>query len=317
MHRRGLPWVHAYPLVERAINAEGLSSPPFVDSGLPIHVGFHIYAGPQSVRTRRHEHLEVIYIYAGSADIQVQNRSFRVTHGDLIVLGSNLYHRILNNSKTALKIVSLNFRPELIRGTEPSADAELYLSPFLCQDSTFPHVISGSGRLPKRVLRLMMDIRRDLRAPTGLDQLAAKARMKMLLLSLLVYYKVYLRGHKILVCRESGIRRLRPLFQFLEKNYGQRIKIADAARLCGMSGSHFMRFFKTMTAQSFLAYLNSFRIAKAKTLLATTEEAIGDISDKVGFCAQSYFGKVFVERVGMTPLAYRRRFGLKAGPGLP
>lgn len=304
MYRKRLPWVNAYPLAEIAIDGEGLSSPPFVDN-FPISVGFHIYGGPHSVRTRRHEHLEVIYLYAGGANIQVQDRSFGVKRGNLIVLGSNLYHRILNNSKREAKIVSLNFRPNLIRGSEPCADAELYLLPFLCQDSTFPHVISAA-RLSERVLRLILNIHKVLPADNELDRLAVKTHVKMLLLCLLEHYKVYLSNHKSLDRREREIRRLRPLFQFLERHYGHQISVGDAARVCAMSGSYFMRFFKTVTGESFLTYLNNFRIAKAQTLLATTEEAIGDISNRVAFCSQSYFGKVFLERVGMTPLAYRR-----------
>jgi AraC-like DNA-binding protein len=307
--RRSRPhWVNAYPLVQRTINAEGLTTSPF-DPTFPIHAGFHIYAGPCSVRTRRHEHLELIYIYHGKTSIQVQDRSLRVKHGDLIVLGSNLYHRILNNPKTQVKIVSLNFRPEIIRGSEPSADAEQYLSPFLCQDSTFPHVIPASSRLPRRALELILDVQSRLPAPTSLERLAVKTHMKMLLMLLVEYYSGYLRRHKILDRRERDVERLHSLFQFLEQNFGRQIKVADAARLCAMSRSHFMRFFKTVTGESFLAYLNNFRIAKAQTLLATTEESVGDISDKVAFCSQSYFGKVFLARVGMPALAFRRRFG--------
>src|SRR5690349_13085686 len=99
MRHRRPHWVNAYPLVDRTINAEGLTSYPF-DASLPVHVGFHIYAGPVSARTRRHAHLELIYIDSGATNIQVQDRSFRVKRGDLVVLGPNLYHRILNNPKT-------------------------------------------------------------------------------------------------------------------------------------------------------------------------------------------------------------------------
>ena len=307
MRRRNLPWVNAYPRVELAINAEGLSRPPFADASFPIHVGFHIYAGSQTIRSRRHEHFEVIYVYAGRTRIQVQERSFEVGPGSLVVLGSNLYHRIFNSHKGAVKIVSLNFRPELIgEGTE------LYLLPFLCQDSAFPHVISAPARLPKLVLRLLLEIHRDLQARTSMARLAVKTRMKMLLLSMLEHYRLYLLKRKTLDHRERDIRRLQPLFHFIEQNYGQQITVAEAARLSAMSSSHFMRFFKAVTAESFLAYLNNFRIAKAQTLLATTDVAVGDISDQVAFCSQSYFGKVFLDRVGMTPLAYRRRFGWKA-----
>jgi AraC-like DNA-binding protein len=74
-----------------------------------------------------------------------------------------------------------------------------------------------------------------------------------------------------------------------------------------MSESHFMSFFKRATGQSFMAYLNHFRIERAQTLLVTTDKPMSDISQEMGFCDQSYFGTVFRKVVGMTPAAYRSR----------
>ncbi|MGH9511139.1 MAG: AraC family transcriptional regulator [Terriglobales bacterium] len=311
MRPRQIPWLDAYPLVEPTINADGISSYPFADSVFPVQVGFHVYTSRHDVRKRRHEHPEVIYIYYGSADIQIQTRSFSVKHGDLIVLGPNLYHCILANPKqpaARVKIISLTFQPEVIRGAEPSGDAELYLLPLLCQNSSFPHVIRASGRLPGRVLELILEIHHALPARGDLARLAVKTDLKMLLLYLAQHYKQYARRHYSLTRRERDLGRLQPLFRLLDEKYGDRIKVANAARLCAMSSSYFMRFFKTVTGESFRAYLNDFRITKAQTLLAMTRDPIGDISERVGFCSQSYFGKVFLMRVGITPLAYRRRY---------
>jgi AraC-like DNA-binding protein len=309
MRSKPLPWLDAYPLVEPTINADGVSRYPFADCAFPVQVGFHVYTSRRDVRSRRHEHPEVIYIYSGNADIQIQNRSFAVKKGDLIVLGPNLYHRILANPRqpaATVKIISLTFQPEVIRGAEPSADAELYLLPLLCQDSSFPHVIRASSKLPGCVLDLILDIHYDLPAYGDLDRLAVKTDLKMLLLCLVRHYKQYVRRQYGLRRRERDLGRLQPLFHLLDEQYGDRIKLADAARRCAMSSSYFMRFFKSLTGESFRAYLNDFRITKAQTLLATTKDPIGDISERVGFCSQSYFGKVFLMRVGMTPLAYRR-----------
>lgn len=309
MRPKPLPWLDAYPLVEPTINADGISRFPFADSTFPVQVGFHVYTSRRDVRSRRHEHPEVIYIYSGNADIQIQGRSFAVKKGDLIVLGPNLYHRILANPRqpaATVKIISLTFQPEVIRGAEPSADAELYLLPLLCQDSSFAHVIRASSKLPGCILDLILDIHYDLPAYGDLERLAVKTDLKMLLLCLVRHYKQYVRRQYGLRRRERDLGRLQPLFHLLDEQYGDRIKLADAARRCAMSSSYFMRFFKSVTGESFRAYLNDFRITKAQTLLATTKDPIGDISERVGFCSQSYFGKVFLLRVGMTPLAYRR-----------
>ena len=66
-----------------------------------------------------------------------------------------------------------------------------------------------------------------------------------------------------------------------------------------------MHLFKDVTGQSFVAYLNNFRVARAQELLAFTDQAISEISLETGFCNQSYFGVIFRRITGITPLQYR------------
>ena len=104
---------------------------------------------------------------------------------------------------------------------------------------------------------------------------------------------------------ESDARRLAPLLEHIEQRYSEPIRVNDAARLCAMSDCSFMHLFKDVTGQSFVAYLNSFRVARAQELLAFTDQAISEISLETGFCNQSYFGVIFRRITGMTPLQYR------------
>jgi len=75
----------------------------------------------------------------------------------------------------------------------------------------------------------------------------------------------------------------------------------------GMSKSNFMRFFKQVTGEPFVAYLNRFRVAKAEALLSATDKSIAEVSNEVGFCDQSYFGLVFRNIVGVPPRQYKSR----------
>ena len=96
-------------------------------------------------------------------------------------------------------------------------------------------------------------------------------------------------------------------------------QVQDAARVCAMSCSHFMKFFKMTVGQTFCAYLTSFRIARAQHMLLNNEIPIAEISQLVGFCSQSYFGEVFRSIVGMTPRVYRQRssqFFVPSGMGI-
>jgi AraC-like DNA-binding protein len=129
----------------------------------------------------------------------------------------------------------------------------------------------------------------------------------MLLMLLVNQYAPYAGTVETYQRQQQNIERLRPLFRYLGENCGDAIQVREAARICGMSESHFMSLFKRVTGLSFVTYFNHFRIERAQALLAQTDESMASISQQVGFCDQSYFGTVFRRIVGMTPATYRRR----------
>jgi AraC-like DNA-binding protein/mannose-6-phosphate isomerase-like protein (cupin superfamily) len=309
-----LNWQDAYVVLEPEINAEGTHTYPF-DPSFPADVAFLVHAGRQSVRMNRHDYLEVLYVYAGNADVQILHRYIPVKRGELVLIGPNLYHRIINRPSGQLKLVSLNFQPEVVSGATPNSEDEEYLTPFFLQGSDFPYVVRSGTGIPGQVFELMRRIRAELPPTSTVARLSARTCMKMILLLLVKHYSTYVGTREVFHRRERDLERLRPLFEYLEAHYGQRTKVLDAARLCAMSNSHFMAFFRRVTGQSFLAYLNHFRITKAEGLLVSTEKSVAEVGQEVSFCDQAHFGKAFRKFVGMTPLAYRRCFGEAGKPG--
>ncbi len=308
-------WEKAFAVVEPRINAEGVHVWPF-DLSFPIDVRFFDLNGCQNTRMNRHDYFEILYIHSGRAVCQVQDRHFQVRKGDLAVIGSSLYHRLTSPALQPMKVIVLFFLPELVRASEANGDGMEYMMPFFSQGSDFPHVIPATTGLPAQAVELIKRIQAELPAVSNRARLAVKTYLKMILMLMVNHYAAYLGSQETSNHKQVSIQRLRPLFEYLEKHYDERIRVEDAARICATSCSHFMYFFKQVTGQSFLAYLNQFRIAKARSLLTSTERPISEISQEVGFCDQSHFGVAFRKLVGMTPLAYRRRFH-EATEGVP
>lgn len=299
--------------VEPQINAEGVHVWNF-DAACPLDVVFLQDSGPQKVRMNRHPYFEVLYLCSGSALYHIQDRLIPMRVGDLAVIGSTLYHRIERTSSAPLTFAALFFDPELIRGG--GNDGIEYLTPFLFQDLTFPHIVPMDSGVPKRVLDMMLHI--HLERPTGsASRLTMKTYLKMILAWLAKYYESYSGTVEAFHRQEKALERLRPLFNFLEENCGNSIQIKQAAKVCRMSDSHFMSVFKEVTGMSFLKYLNYYRIEKAQLMLAHTDASMKNLCQEVGFCDQSYFGMVFRKTVGMTPAEYRRRYRANAAPAPP
>ncbi|MBV8812688.1 MAG: helix-turn-helix transcriptional regulator [Acidobacteriaceae bacterium] len=292
-------------VVEPQINAEGIHVWPF-DPAFPIDVRFITIGHGHNVRKNRHEYFELAYLCRGAASLEIQDRSLPLQHGDLAVVGSTLYHRFECRSNPPVTLAVLFFQPDLVRADGGPDNAE-YLTPFLLQDPNFPHVVAAKASVPAQIFDLMQRIRTELPAGSPRARLAVKTYLKMILLLLVNQYACYAGTVDTFRRQQRALERLRPLFEHVEKHFGAATQVQEAARICGMSESHFMNFFKRATGQSFMAYLNHCRIERAQALLAMTDKPVSDISQEMGFCDQSYFGTVFRKLVGMTPAGYRAK----------
>ncbi|MCP2073075.1 UNVERIFIED_ORG: transcriptional regulator GlxA family with amidase domain [Pseudomonas lini] len=85
------------------------------------------------------------------------------------------------------------------------------------------------------------------------------------------------------------------------------LEIAELAKACALSRSHFSRAFKCSTGQSPQAWIRGQRIARAKQLIRETELTLTQISLECGFCDQAHFCHIFTHSEGISPFAWRCR----------
>jgi YesN/AraC family two-component response regulator len=57
-------------------------------------------------------------------------------------------------------------------------------------------------------------------------------------------------------------------------------------------------------------YLQKLRIAAAKRLLESDHRSVQEISDAVGYQDVAFFRSLFQRHTGVSPSAYRQRFGI-------
>jgi AraC-like DNA-binding protein/mannose-6-phosphate isomerase-like protein (cupin superfamily) len=304
-------WKDAYSIIEPQINAQMVHVWPFFTE-FPIDVRFLKFDRKRDIRLNRHDYFEILYLQSGEVEYEVHGRRLRMKQGDLFVVGSTQLHRMSAFVRTPVKVAALYFLPELIRGTEKTGDDIEYLMPFLVQDDGFPHVIAARTGIPTQVFDLMTRAAAELPTKSYRGRLSVKTYLKMILVLLVNHYAAFRGSEDIYLRKQRDFERLAPLFEFIDHNFGEPITVEEAAVVVCMSKSNFMRFFKQVTGQPFVAYLNHFRIAKAEVLLTTTDRSIAEVSQEVGFCDQSYFGLVFRSVVGVAPRDYKGRLE-KAG----
>jgi two-component system, response regulator YesN len=85
------------------------------------------------------------------------------------------------------------------------------------------------------------------------------------------------------------------------------LSIEAVARYVNISISYFSILFKQETGQTFVDYLTTLRIEKAKYLLKVSGYRSYEISDQVGFNNSTYFSTIFKKYNGCSPTEYRKR----------
>ena len=92
---------------------------------------------------------------------------------------------------------------------------------------------------------------------------------------------------------------------FIEAHYREDISMQDAAAALRYSDAYFCKLFKQCFKVNFSAYLNEYRVEKARQLIADPRISLKDISTACGYSDSNYFTRVFKRLTGQTPSEYR------------
>ncbi|CAB3655855.1 GlxA family transcriptional regulator [Paraburkholderia rhynchosiae] len=97
--------------------------------------------------------------------------------------------------------------------------------------------------------------------------------------------------------------------QWILSNSHQRVRTSDIAKAAAMSERNFVRVFRRETGRTPSEYLCDVRFEAATRDLAGTSHPIKTIASRSGFGTYTSLRKVFLERVGVSPRAYRLASG--------
>lgn len=98
-----------------------------------------------------------------------------------------------------------------------------------------------------------------------------------------------------------------PAIHFLEGHFQEDIQIKEIAQQLFISPQYLGRLFQEFLRVSPLQYLQQIRLTHAKSLLLNQPQLkIQDIAIATGFNSSAYFGKVFLNEIGTSPLKYRK-----------
>lgn len=274
------------------------------ESGFPIQrYRTTLHATYQDVPTHWHEEAELTLIVRGDSTYTVQLESEHVTVGDIVFVPPHVLHAVTTGGGD-MESDTFVFHPNLLGAATADVCTLRYLAPLSAQKLTPPAVIRKDHPAYDQLLRIICDMNRTWETRQVGWELMIKAHLLTALAVLMPYCT---KDSAELALRTEHAEKIKTALEFMDRNYGEEIAIADVAAACYFSQYHFMRFFKKYMGMSCGEYLKNLRLEKAAQAFARGNTVIMDVAMDAGFRNLSYFYREFQKKYGYTPKQFIHR----------
>lgn len=97
--------------------------------------------------------------------------------------------------------------------------------------------------------------------------------------------------------------------KYIFQHLHNKIEIGNIGNEIGVNTTYLSDLFHKTEGITIQKYIQREKIKLAKNMLQYSEYKTEDIANYLGFCSQSYFGKVFREYENLTPNQFRKKYG--------
>lgn len=247
-----------------------------------------------------HNAVELVYNAAGTCRISVSGSEYPLTDGDLLLIPTGEIHEITASSKNG-KQYFIQFNISTLDGFGGIND----IRPFMERTTRI-----GRSEEPALQSSIEMCILQLIRENENKDYAYALSINARIFDIIVLISRDHLRSfwgvNNSSNKKITGLQQINKAFEYIEKSFPQQITLKDASSAAGFSEYYFSRLFKEYTGQSFLGYLNTYRVKHAEKLLKSTEMPVLDIAMESGFNSLTTFNRIFKRVKGCSPTFYRR-----------
>ena len=244
-----------------------------------------------TVHPHWHTEVEILFVLEGCAMQQIANRYFPIFAGDIVFIGSNYLHSTYSVGSEACRIQVLQFLTKslLITSTPEGAKQLERFDKLL-----FTHAIPASDeRFLLRYLKPLFENEEN--------ELATRSALYAFANKMLDRFPDLTGTPE----NEHSLNMLKNTFTYIDQNYQNPIRLADAAAQSSLSVTHFTRLFKQATGMTFKEYLNLYRVNMAQRALLG-DDSITKIALDYGFGTIGSFTRNYKKYKKTLPSAMRK-----------
>lgn len=236
-----------------------------------------------------HYFAELFYVADGEGKFCVEEETFPIMRGDLVVVNPNIVHTEYSSRKNPLEYIVLGVE----RLCFQMKDHRQYL--------LFHNRMSREEN--QEIEFYFRGIQREMSEEKEWYGQACQHLLEVLIIQLMRR-----TGERAeLLPTERVSRECSRVRRFIDFNYQDEITLETLAGIAGLNKYYFSHMFAKYYGQPPMSYLNQRRLITGQELLSSTDMSVAAIASQCGFSSQSYFSQSFKKYCGMTPAEYRKK----------
>lgn len=234
-----------------------------------------------------HNHFEVYFITEGSCTYFINNKSYRMREGDVILIPEGVMHMTRYGESMHSRMLincPMHYIPASVRQSLPSM-MYLYRNPAIVA----------------RLNSLFRQIEKEFTNPDRFSEeiLCCYTQELFFLLA---------RNKNDCKTEGGGNAYVEHAIDYVQENFTSDVSLGQVSKMCSVSPEHFSRMFKKETGFGFNKYVNLLRLQKADMMLRQLPKIqIIDLASRCGFADSNYFSVKFKEVYGLSPKELQKK----------
>lgn len=251
---------------------------------------------------KRHYHnqYEIYYLLNGERNYFINQRSYHVTKGDLVLINKNVLHKTstIDKNNPNHERILIQFNQNLFANLKNKMlEFKLF--------NIFNRKRNIITLNPKQQLWIEDQL---FKLITENKTHGNKFYLKIIIVELLIFIKriSFKLDYQKFNYPDEKHKNISRVATYISTNYQKNLSLSFLADKYNYSQAYLSRIFKEVTGFNFVEYKNNVRIKEASKLLQQSNLSVTEIASQVGFNNITHFGRVFKEFTGLSPLEYRK-----------
>jgi len=252
-----------------------------------------------------HDENEVVLLLEGEMEFTIENKTVVLTSGHVLFIKGLVTHSSRLTTGIRTQICVLQYSNDFLYSS--NIGEIRYFSNFVQADTLKFFVFDKDKSSTAEIKNLLLNTEKEFEEKNLAYEMVIKSNLYRFV-SILFREGILQSSSKFDDMEGCSIDRISEVLKYIERHYDQPITIEEASKLLNVNYSYFCKLFKQATGQSFIQYLNYYRVVVAKQLLVDSSKNITEVMLESGFSSLSYFDRVFKRFCGCTATKFRTKF---------